>query len=130
MGELLCNENTAALLASYIVQSDCGDFAAEDYPDDSYLSSARFIPNQSAEFQRKVMENHMKLMYVCLNIQNFFEFINKFNFLTDQNFRKKNENFKFYINFYLSYILYLSVREIRLNSFIRYRKSNNTISKL
>ncbi|KAL3990024.1 FERM C-terminal PH-like domain family protein [Acanthocheilonema viteae] len=62
MGELLCNENTAALLASYIVQSDCGDFAAEDYPDDSYLSSARFIPNQSAEFQRKVMENHMKLV--------------------------------------------------------------------
>ncbi|VDN94663.1 unnamed protein product [Brugia pahangi] len=63
MGELLCNENTAALLASYIVQSDCGDFAAEDYPDDSYLSSARFIPNQNTEFQRKVMENHMKLIY-------------------------------------------------------------------
>ncbi|CAG9534095.1 unnamed protein product [Cercopithifilaria johnstoni] len=62
MGELLCNENTAALLASYIVQSDCGDFAAEDYPDDSYLSSARFMPNQSTEFQRKVMENHMKLI--------------------------------------------------------------------
>lgn len=63
MGDLLCNENTAALLASYIVQSDCGDFAPEDYPDDSYLSSARFIPNQSSEFQRKVMENHKKLMY-------------------------------------------------------------------
>uniref|UniRef100_A0A915PDA1 Moesin/ezrin/radixin homolog 1 n=1 Tax=Setaria digitata TaxID=48799 RepID=A0A915PDA1_9BILA len=62
MGELLCNENTAALLASYIVQSDCGDFAPEDYPDDSYLSSARFIPNQSVDFQRKVMENHMKLI--------------------------------------------------------------------
>ncbi|VDO44550.1 unnamed protein product [Brugia timori] len=62
MGELLCNENTAALLVSYIVQSDCGDFAAEDYPDDSYLSSARFIPNQNTEFQRKVMENHMKLI--------------------------------------------------------------------
>ncbi|VDK73089.1 unnamed protein product [Litomosoides sigmodontis] len=62
MGDLLCNENTAALLASYIVQSDCGDFAAEDYPDDSYLSSARFIPNQSVEFQRKVMQNHMKLI--------------------------------------------------------------------
>ncbi|KAM3727751.1 FERM, ARHGEF and pleckstrin domain-containing protein [Dirofilaria immitis] len=62
MGELLCNENTAALLASYIVQSDCGDFAAEDYPDDSYLSSARFIPNQSSDFQRKVMENHKKLI--------------------------------------------------------------------
>lgn len=72
MGELLCNENTAALLASYIVQSDCGDFAAEDYPDDSYLSSARFIPNQSSEFQRKVMENHMKLMYVFLIEQSKF----------------------------------------------------------
>ncbi|VDN07921.1 unnamed protein product [Thelazia callipaeda] len=62
MGELLCNENTAALLASYIVQSDCGDFEAEDYPDDSYLSTARFVPNPSSKFQRKVMENHMQLI--------------------------------------------------------------------
>ncbi|VDK58403.1 unnamed protein product [Anisakis simplex] len=62
-GELLCNENTAALLASYIVQADCGDFSAEDYPDSSYLSSGRFLPNQSLDFQNRVMENHMKLMY-------------------------------------------------------------------
>lgn len=66
MGDLLCNENTAALLASYIVQSDCGDFSSEDYPDDSYLSTARFVPNQTIEFQKKVMENHMKLMYFFL----------------------------------------------------------------
>ncbi|VDK27284.1 unnamed protein product [Gongylonema pulchrum] len=42
--------------------SDCGDFSSEDYPDDSYLSSARFVPNQSTDFQKKVMENHMKLI--------------------------------------------------------------------
>ncbi|KRZ13226.1 FERM, RhoGEF and pleckstrin domain-containing protein 1, partial [Trichinella zimbabwensis] len=61
-GELVCNENTAAVMASYIVQSECGDFCAEDYPDHTYLSSVRFVPNQSAEFERKVMENHKKLV--------------------------------------------------------------------
>ncbi|OUC41502.1 FERM protein [Trichinella nativa] len=44
-GELVCNENTAAVMASYIVQSECGDFCAEDYPDHTYLSSVRFVPN-------------------------------------------------------------------------------------
>ncbi|VDP12903.1 unnamed protein product [Soboliphyme baturini] len=61
-GLFICNENTAALMASYIVQSECGDYSPEDYPDHSYLSSGRFIPNQSAEFERKVMENHKKLI--------------------------------------------------------------------
>lgn len=70
-GELLCNENTAALLASYIVQSDCGDFSSEDYPDHTYLSSAHFIPNQNTDFQQKVMENHSKIMCVYLTLFNF-----------------------------------------------------------
>ncbi|CDW55083.1 FERM C and FA and FERM M and FERM N domain contai ning protein [Trichuris trichiura] len=61
-GELMCSENTAAVLASYIVQSECGDFCAEDYPDHTYLSSAHFVPQQSAQFERKVMENHKKLV--------------------------------------------------------------------
>uniref|UniRef100_A0A5S6QZZ4 Moesin/ezrin/radixin homolog 1 n=1 Tax=Trichuris muris TaxID=70415 RepID=A0A5S6QZZ4_TRIMR len=61
-GELMCSENTAAVLASYIVQSECGDFCSEDYPDHTYLSSARFVPQQSVQFERKVMENHKKLV--------------------------------------------------------------------
>lgn len=59
-GSLQCNENTAALMASYIVQASCGDYVAEDYPDHTYLSSYRFVPNQDAAMQRKIMENHKK----------------------------------------------------------------------
>ncbi|XP_026841258.1 FERM, ARHGEF and pleckstrin domain-containing protein 1 isoform X3 [Drosophila persimilis] len=59
-GSLQCNDNTAALMASYIVQASCGDFVPEDYPDHTYLSSYRFVPHQDASVQRKIMENHKK----------------------------------------------------------------------
>ncbi|KAE9413003.1 hypothetical protein Angca_009418 [Angiostrongylus cantonensis] len=62
IGELHCAETTAALLAAYLVQSECGDFSAEDYPDATYLSHSRFIPHQTIEFQQKVMENHKNLI--------------------------------------------------------------------
>ncbi|CAI4222219.1 unnamed protein product [Auanema sp. JU1783] len=61
-GDLHCSESTAALLAAYLVQSDCGDFSSEDYPDASYLSHSRFVPNQTYEFQQKIMENHRNLV--------------------------------------------------------------------
>ncbi|XP_017847403.1 FERM, ARHGEF and pleckstrin domain-containing protein 2 isoform X1 [Drosophila busckii] len=59
-GTLQCNDNTAALMASYIVQASCGDYVPEDYPDHTYLSSYRFVPTQDAPMQRKIMENHKK----------------------------------------------------------------------
>lgn len=59
-GVLQCNDNTAAIMASYIVQASCGDFVPEDYPDHTYLSSYQFVPNQDASIQRKIMENHKK----------------------------------------------------------------------
>ncbi|XP_056634260.1 uncharacterized protein LOC130443311 isoform X1 [Diorhabda sublineata] len=59
-GTMQCNENTAALMASYIVQAECGDFVAEDYPDHTYLSSYKFVPQQDHEMERKIMENHKK----------------------------------------------------------------------
>lgn len=40
--------------------ASCGDYAAEDYPDHTYLSSYRFVPHQDATMQRKIMENHKK----------------------------------------------------------------------
>lgn len=58
LGEMHCSENTAALLAAYLVQSECGDFSSEDYPDATYLSHSRYVPNQTLEFQKKVMDNH------------------------------------------------------------------------
>ncbi|XP_070498846.1 FERM, ARHGEF and pleckstrin domain-containing protein 2-like [Chironomus tepperi] len=59
-GSLQCNDNTAALMASYIVQASCGDYSYEDYPDHTYLSSYRFVPQQDQTLQRKIMENHKK----------------------------------------------------------------------
>ncbi|CAL8124238.1 unnamed protein product [Orchesella dallaii] len=59
-GILVCNDNTAALMASYIVQAECGDFSEEDYPDASYLSMYKFIPHQDYEIERKIRENHKK----------------------------------------------------------------------
>ncbi|XP_054721469.1 FERM, ARHGEF and pleckstrin domain-containing protein 2-like [Uloborus diversus] len=59
-GVLICNDNTAALMASYIVQAECGDFVSEDYPDHNYVSSFKFVPHQDADFQHKIMENHKK----------------------------------------------------------------------
>nr|XP_045596701.1 uncharacterized protein LOC123757235 isoform X2 [Procambarus clarkii] len=59
-GWLMCNDNTAALMASYIVQAECGDFVEEDYPDHRYLSLYKFVPSQDPELERKIMENHKK----------------------------------------------------------------------
>lgn len=59
-GHIQCNDNTAALMASYIVQAECGDYVAEDYPDPSYLSTNKFVPHQDHELDRRIMENHKK----------------------------------------------------------------------
>lgn len=61
-GDIQCNDNTAAVLASYIVQAECGDFVQEDYPDHTYLSSYKFVPHQDSELERRIMENHRKLV--------------------------------------------------------------------
>lgn len=42
-GEFVCNENTAALLVSFIVQAECGDFSSADYPDSSYLRYSEYL---------------------------------------------------------------------------------------
>ncbi|XP_046392133.1 FERM, ARHGEF and pleckstrin domain-containing protein 1 [Ischnura elegans] len=59
-GLILCNDNTAALMASYIVQAECGDYVVEDYPDHTYLSTYKFVPHQDSELERRIMENHKK----------------------------------------------------------------------
>uniref|UniRef100_A0A1B6CJ10 Moesin/ezrin/radixin homolog 1 n=1 Tax=Clastoptera arizonana TaxID=38151 RepID=A0A1B6CJ10_9HEMI len=59
-GHTQCNDNTAALMASYIVQAECGDYVAEDYPDATYLSTYKFVPHQDRELERRIMENHKK----------------------------------------------------------------------
>ena len=45
LGRLVCNDNTGALLASFIVQAEIGDFVPEAYLDHSYLSTFSFLPS-------------------------------------------------------------------------------------
>lgn len=58
-GSMVCSENTAALIASYIGQAEIGDFIIEEYHDHSYLSMlGPFVPNQTEEMLKKVAEYH------------------------------------------------------------------------
>lgn len=52
----------AIFLSNYFVTASCGDYAPEDYPDHTYLSSYRFVPQQDHKMQRRIMENHKKHM--------------------------------------------------------------------
>ncbi|XP_060083379.1 FERM, ARHGEF and pleckstrin domain-containing protein 2-like [Ylistrum balloti] len=58
-GSMQCSENTAALVASYIAQAEIGDFIVEEYLDHTYLKSLNaFVPHQTEELLKKVMEYH------------------------------------------------------------------------
>uniref|UniRef100_A0A669F117 Tyrosine-protein phosphatase n=1 Tax=Oreochromis niloticus TaxID=8128 RepID=A0A669F117_ORENI len=56
---LPCPHNTAALLASYAVQSELGDYSeAEHSP--GYLSEYSFIPNPPQDFHKEVAKHHQQ----------------------------------------------------------------------
>uniref|UniRef100_A0A673H6N2 Tyrosine-protein phosphatase n=1 Tax=Sinocyclocheilus rhinocerous TaxID=307959 RepID=A0A673H6N2_9TELE len=58
-GRLPCPHNTAALLASYSVQSELGDYCeAENLPGN--LSEFCFIPNQPQGFEKEVTKHHQQ----------------------------------------------------------------------
>ncbi|CAH1394049.1 unnamed protein product [Nezara viridula] len=57
-GKLPCSFVTHALLGSYLVQSELGDFSQEDYPDSSYLSKFKFCPKPAPGLEEKVMNLH------------------------------------------------------------------------
>ena len=63
-GELRCSENTAALLASYVVQAELSDFDVDEFPEATYLAGFKFVPEhlQSHEFMAKVMDYHKQHM--------------------------------------------------------------------
>ncbi|XP_064638687.1 FERM, ARHGEF and pleckstrin domain-containing protein 2-like isoform X5 [Lineus longissimus] len=56
-GTMPCNENTAALLVSYITQAELGDYI-DDFTDQSYLSTCKIVPNQTIE--EKIIEYHKR----------------------------------------------------------------------
>ncbi|XP_063766353.1 band 4.1-like protein 1 isoform X1 [Eleginops maclovinus] len=56
-GRLPCSFVTHALLGSYSVQAELGDYDQEDHGSD-YVSDFRFAPNQTRELEERVMELH------------------------------------------------------------------------
>lgn len=48
-----------------MILASCGDYSYEDYPDHTYLSSYRFVPQQDHAMQRKIMDNHKKHVWVA-----------------------------------------------------------------
>ena len=56
-GRLPCSFVTHALLGSYTVQAELGDYEADDHGPD-YVSDFRFAPNQTRELEERVMELH------------------------------------------------------------------------
>lgn len=58
-GRLPCSYVTHALLGSYMVQSDLGDYDPQTHAPD-YLSELQFAPQQSQELELKVAEMHQQ----------------------------------------------------------------------
>uniref|UniRef100_A0A6Q2YQ05 Tyrosine-protein phosphatase n=1 Tax=Esox lucius TaxID=8010 RepID=A0A6Q2YQ05_ESOLU len=58
-GRLPCPYNTAALLASYAVQSEIGDYNQDEHLP-GYLSEYSFIPNAPQDFEKEVAKHHQQ----------------------------------------------------------------------
>ncbi|XP_064875113.1 tyrosine-protein phosphatase non-receptor type 4-like isoform X2 [Oncorhynchus nerka] len=58
-GRLPCPHNTAALLASYAVQSELGDYSDSEHAP-GYLSEFCFIPNPPQGFHKEVTKHHQQ----------------------------------------------------------------------
>jgi len=56
-GKLPCSFVTHALLGSYLVQAEIGDYDPEELGH-NYLNEFKFAPNQTSELEEKVMELH------------------------------------------------------------------------
>ncbi|XP_025424851.1 protein 4.1 homolog isoform X2 [Sipha flava] len=58
-GKLPCSFVTHALLGSYLVQSELGDYDIDEHKNNiDYLKEFKFAPNQTQELEEKVMELH------------------------------------------------------------------------
>ncbi|KAK7076690.1 hypothetical protein SK128_000472 [Halocaridina rubra] len=57
-GKLPCSFVTHALLGSYMVQAEVGDYDAKEHSNTGYLSEFAFAPNQNAELEEKVVDLH------------------------------------------------------------------------
>lgn len=55
---LPCSFVTHALLGSYLVQSELGDYDIDEHDDISYLKDFQFAPDQQINLVQKVMDLH------------------------------------------------------------------------
>ncbi|CAF1044909.1 unnamed protein product [Adineta ricciae] len=56
-GKMWCPRSTAAVLASYLVQSELGDYDPDEHQQ-GYLEDFRFVPFQNMEFENEVEQYH------------------------------------------------------------------------
>lgn len=70
-GRLLCSYVTHALLGSYLVQSEVGDYDSEIHGR-TYLKDFKFAPDQTPELIEKVMDLHKTHKSVLLMHANDF----------------------------------------------------------
>lgn len=62
-GRLPCSFVTHALLGSYLVQSELGDYDPDEMKDRAYLKEFKIAPNQTPELLDKVMDLHKTHKY-------------------------------------------------------------------
>ena len=48
------------IIINIFSSAECGDYVVEDYPDHTYLSTFKFVPQQDGQLERRIMENHKK----------------------------------------------------------------------
>lgn len=57
-GRLPCSFVTHALLGSYLVQSELGDYDPNEHKDRNYVHEFQFAPNKTPELEDKVIDLH------------------------------------------------------------------------
>lgn len=67
-GRLPCSFVTHALLGSYLVQSELGDYDPNEMRDRGYLREFKIAPGQTSELEDKVLDLHKTHKYVPLTI--------------------------------------------------------------
>ncbi|CAF4402048.1 unnamed protein product, partial [Adineta steineri] len=56
-GKIWCPRTLATILASYIVQSELGDYDINEHQS-GYLNDFRFVPFQNSDFESEVQQYH------------------------------------------------------------------------
>jgi FERM/RhoGEF/pleckstrin domain protein 2 len=61
-GILICSDATASLLASYILQAECGDYLDSYNNTPNYFMNRKFFPHQNEDHELKILDYHKNHM--------------------------------------------------------------------